>query len=169
MLSRLEASAERDGEQSCRCQVESAERPDREAMEELKRKIDQFPQDAILHNDLGVLCYEAGEKEQALASYERAVALNPNEPNYLKNLADFYMMEQGRSEEAMKLYLQVLSLNAEDVEALNATGMICVSLGKLKDARYFYERVLEIQPWDEYASKALNDLPEHNSSICAAG
>ena len=171
ILDRMATSAVRDGELS----ANPAENPERESIEDLKRKLGQSPQNAELHNDLGVLYYEAGEKDQAQASYERAVELNPHEPNYLKNLADFYLMERGRFEEAMKLYLQVLSQNAEDVEALNATGMICASLGKTKDARYFYERALEIQPWDEYASNALNNLQDDNeacpegNSICAAG
>jgi Flp pilus assembly protein TadD len=114
----------------------------------------------VLHNDLGVLYYEAGDKENALASYKQAVRLAPNEPNYHKNLADFYIMEEGRAEEAMKLYVEVLSLNPLDIEALNATGMICTALGKINDARYFYERVLEIEPFNEDAANALKNLLE---------
>jgi tetratricopeptide (TPR) repeat protein len=134
-----------------------------EAIDELTRQLAQSPNDAMLHNNLGVLQYEAGEKDKALASYEQAVRLEPTEPNYLKNLADFYMIEQGRSEDAMKLYLEVLAQNPRDVDALNATGMVCTVLSKTNDARYFYERVLEIEPWNENAANGL----KHISNVTA--
>jgi Flp pilus assembly protein TadD len=134
-----------------------------EAIDELTRQLAQSPNDAMLHNNLGVLQYEAGEKDKAMVSYEQAVRLAPTEPNYLKNLADFYMIEQGRSEDAMKLYLEVLAQNPRDVDALNATGTICTALSKTDDARYFYERVLEIEPWNESAANGL----KHISNVTA--
>jgi tetratricopeptide (TPR) repeat protein len=131
-----------------------------ESIDELTRQLAESPNNALLHNNLGVLYYETGEKDKALASYEQAVRLAPTEPNYQKNLADFYMIEQGRAEDAMKLYLEVLAQNPKDVDALNATGMICTALGKNGDARYFHERVLEIDPWNENAATALKGIPE---------
>jgi tetratricopeptide (TPR) repeat protein len=131
-----------------------------ESIAELTRQLAESPNNALLHNNLGVLYYETGEKDKALASYEQAVRLAPTEPNYQKNLADFYMIEQGRAEDAMKLYLEVLAQNPKDVDALNATGMICTALGKNGDARYFHERVLEIDPWNENAATALKGIPE---------
>jgi tetratricopeptide (TPR) repeat protein/glycosyltransferase involved in cell wall biosynthesis len=124
----------------------------------LRCKIAESPDNAMLHNDLGVLYYEAGEKEKALASYQQAVQLDPNESNFQKNLADYYLIEMGMAEPAMKLYLEVLSRNPKDVEALNATGMICTLIGNDEDARYFYQRVLEIEPWNEDAARAIKNL-----------
>lgn len=131
-----------------------------ESIDELTRQLTQSPNNALLHNNLGVLYYETGEKDKALASYEQAVRLAPTEPDYQKNLADFYMIELGRAEDAMKIYLEVLAQNPKDVDALNATGMICTASGKNSDARYFHERVLEIEPWNENAANALKVIPE---------
>ena len=36
--------------------------------------------------------------------------------------------------------------------------MLCVSLGQKEDAKIFYRRVIEIEPWNEIAQKAMNDL-----------
>lgn len=130
------------------------------SMDELTQQLAASPDDPVLHNDLGVLYYKPGDKENALTSFKKAVRLAPNELNYHKNLAEFYMMEEGRAEEAMKIYVEVLSLNPQDVEALNATGLICATLGKTSDARYFYDRVLEIEPWNENAANALKNFPE---------
>jgi tetratricopeptide (TPR) repeat protein len=130
------------------------------SIEALMQKLADAPNNAMAHNNLGVLFYEAGEKEKALASYERAVRLAPHESDYQKNLADFYVLEQGRAEDAMKLYLEVLTANPKDIEALTAIGTICTSLDKMSDARYFFERVLEIEPWNENAANALKNFAE---------
>lgn len=127
-------------------------------IDQLRQILATSPANAEAHNDLGVLYFEAGDKNLALQCYEQAVSLDPKNPNYSKNLADYYMIEQGRVEDAMKLYLGVLEENPGDVEALTATGMVCTSIGKMADAQHFYQRVLEIEPWNESAQKALSDL-----------
>jgi tetratricopeptide (TPR) repeat protein/LPS sulfotransferase NodH/GT2 family glycosyltransferase len=128
------------------------------AIDDLSQYLAATPHNANAHNDLGVLCFEAGDKDKAVAAYEQAVQLEPNEPTYLKNLGDFYLIEQGRTEEAMALYLRVLEKNPQDIESLIASGMVCASLGRMEDAKLFYGRVLEIEPWNEIARKALNGL-----------
>lgn len=124
----------------------------------LRQLLAASPENAEAHNDLGVLYFEAGDKNIALQCYEQAVKLDPRNENYCKNLADFYLVEQRRVEDAMKLYLRVLEDNPKDVEALMATGMVCSSIGKTEDAQHFYHRVLEIEPRNQSAQIALNDL-----------
>jgi Flp pilus assembly protein TadD len=127
------------------------------AIDDLKQYVAGAPDNANAFNDLGVLHFEIGDKNSALASYEQAVQLDPTDHTYRKNLADFYFIEQGRFEEAMELYLAVLKENPQDVESLIASGMMCASLGQAEDAKIFYNRVIEIEPWNEIAQKALND------------
>ncbi len=128
------------------------------AIDDLNRYVDMVPDDANAHNDLGVLYFESGEKDKAVYAYERAVHLEPTDDTYRKNLADFYLMEQGRIEAAMKLYLGVLEGNPQDLESLIACGMITGSVGQEEDAKLFYHRVLEIEPWNETARKALEAI-----------
>jgi Flp pilus assembly protein TadD len=125
------------------------------AIDDLTRVLDQSPDQSKYYNELGVLYYEVGEKEKALASYEQAVRLEPSESNYVKNLADYYLVEQGRAEDAMKLYLQVLQNNPEDIESLMATGLVCTCIGHATDAKHFYNRVLELEPWNQDAQEAI--------------
>jgi tetratricopeptide (TPR) repeat protein/glycosyltransferase involved in cell wall biosynthesis len=131
------------------------------AIQDLRQYVAAVPDNANAHNDLGVLYYEAGDKNKALEAYEQAVQLAPSEHTYLKNLADFYLIEQGRAEDAMKLYLRVLEANPQDIESLIASGMVCAALGQVEDAKLFYNRVIEIEPWNENAQNALNDLVSH--------
>ena len=66
----------------------------------------------------------------------------------------------------MKLYLEILSHNPHDVEALNATGMICTALGKIDDALYFFQRILEIEPSNESAANALQKIEADGTGQC---
>jgi Flp pilus assembly protein TadD/glycosyltransferase involved in cell wall biosynthesis len=147
-----------------RAKAKAAEGDLHGAIDDLKQYVAGAPDNASAHNDLGVLYFEAGDKNRALTSYEQAVQLDPTDHTYRKNLADFYLIEQGRAEEAMKLYLGVLEENPQDIESLIASGMLCVSLGQREDAKIFYRRVIEIEPWNEIAQSALNDLDPHGNS-----
>jgi glycosyltransferase involved in cell wall biosynthesis/Flp pilus assembly protein TadD len=141
-----------------RAKAKAAEGDLHGAIDDLNQYVAGAPDDANAHNDLGVLYFEVGDKNRALASYEQALQLEPTDHTYRKNLADFYLIEQGRAEEAMKLYLGVLEENPQDIESLIACGMMCTSLGKVEDAEIFYNRVIEIEPWNEIAQSALNNL-----------
>ncbi len=134
------------------------------AIDDLTRYIKLAPEDANAHNDLGVLYFEAGEKEKAISSYETAVQLAPSDHTYCKNLADIYLVEQGQIEDAMKLYLKVLEEAPQDIESLIACGMISASVGQSEDARHFYHKALEIEPWNETALQALDAVRKVDGS-----
>jgi tetratricopeptide (TPR) repeat protein len=129
-----------------------------DAIVALKNLVDAFPDFAQAHNDLGVLYYRAGDKQTALGHYEQAVQLEPGNITFKKNLADFYYVEQGRVEDALKLYVDVLAIQPEDIETLLITGHICVALQRFDDAEVFYNRVLEIEPWNADAREILEKL-----------
>ena len=117
-----------------------------------------WPDFALAHNDLGVLYFEEEEKEKALGHYEQAARLSPESVTFQKNLADFYYVEAGRVEEAMELYVKVLDINPKDIEVLLILGSICVSLEKSGDAKFFYEQVLELEPWNVDVRERLGEL-----------
>jgi len=129
-----------------------------DATTSLESLVSKHPDFALAHNDLGVLYFQQGKKERCLQSYEKAVAIEPGNPNFQKNLADFYLVEQGEVEKALEIYFSVLSENPEDIDALMVAGHICAGLGKVESARTFYERLLEIEPWNLEASERLENL-----------
>lgn len=125
---------------------------------QLERLIEIHPGFAPAYNDLGVLCFENGEKDQALHHYEEAVRLQPANPTFQKNLADFYFVVQGRIEEALRIYVRVLEAHPQDIETLLATAQVCVTVSRWEDAKTFYQQVLEIEPWNAEAQRGLNTL-----------
>lgn len=129
-----------------------------QAIDGLKSLTDRHTDFAPGHNDLGVLYYRQGDKKRCLRHYERAVDLDPSNANYQKNLADFYLVEQDEVEKALKIYLAVLNDNPEDIDTLMVAGHICSALGKVDSARIFYERVLDVEPWNLEASERLEQL-----------
>ena len=138
------------------------------AIAALKNLVDAFPDFAQAHNDLGVLTYRAGDKQTALTHYEKAAQLDPGNITFKKNLADFYYVEQQRVEEALQLYVDVLAIEPEDVETLLMTGHICIAMQRFDDAEVFYNRVLEIEPWNTDASEILQKLENNGKSSFAA-
>jgi Flp pilus assembly protein TadD len=124
-----------------------------------------FPDFVLAHNDLGVLYYNTGNKDKALMHYEQAARLETGNITFKKNLADFYFVEQNRVEDALKLYVDVLAIEPEDVETLLITGHICVSLHKFDDAKVFYNRVLEIEPWNKDVRQNLETLESKRQAV----
>ena len=134
------------------------ERDDGEVINQLENLLLGHPRFAAAHNDLGVLYYNREEKDKALHHYERAAQLEPQNPNFQKNLADFYFVEAGRVEDALQIYNNVLAVDPLEVEALMSMGMICEALERPEDARHFYNRVLEAEPWNVDARNQLENL-----------
>jgi Flp pilus assembly protein TadD len=129
-----------------------------EAVQKLETLLAASPEHAQAHNDLGVLLYNAGDKNLALDHYKKAAQLAPNNIIFLKNLADFYCIEQGQFEKAMRIYVRILENHPQDVETLMAVGYICENLNKINDAGDFYHQVLEIEPWNLDARQKLDAL-----------
>jgi tetratricopeptide (TPR) repeat protein len=129
-----------------------------EAIACLESIVAEHPHFATAYNDLGVLYYRLTDKERSLQNYERAVSIDPSNANFRKNLADFYFVEQGRMEEAMEIYLSVLKDDPEDIDVLLVAGHICSAMNKKNSARTFYERVLDIEPWNFEAGDCLEKL-----------
>ena len=128
------------------------------ALNAFTRAIEIHPNFATAHNNLGVLYYNQGEKDKALNQYQQGVQLQPENNTFQKNLADFYYVEQGRVEEAMQIYVKILNANPEDIEILLVLANICINLEKFDDAKYFYNRILNIEPGNKDAKGFLEKL-----------
>ena len=84
--------------------------------------LESYPEFAPAHSDLGALYYKIGDKEKSLNHFEKAAQLDPGDIAIKKNLANFYNVEQGRVEDALKLYADVVATDPRDVETLRNCG-----------------------------------------------
>ncbi|WP_243370205.1 glycosyltransferase [Geotalea sp. SG265] len=142
----------------------AAANSDDEAIAMLEKLLQNYPQFAVAYNDLGVLYSDRGETEKALLNYEKAGRIEPTNITFQKNLADFYNMVMGRTEEALQIYLWILAVQPKDVETLLALGNICIPLDRLDDADYFFNRALEVEPWNREAQESLSALKRHRTT-----
>ena len=101
-----------------------------EAIRFLEQHVRTNPQDAAARNDLGVLYYQSGRVAEAGAQYEEAVRLDPGNDIFAQNLADFYVVEAGRPEDALRIYVRILEKKPRDVDTLLGIGRICEVLGR---------------------------------------
>ena len=128
------------------------------AIEELETLLAAQPESALAHNDLGVLYFQCEHKDKSQAHYEEAVRLEPDNRVYRKNLADFYFVVLGRIEDALEIYLKLLMEDPTDIETLMAVGHMCQALGSDQKATVFFQRVLDIEPWNLEANENLNQI-----------
>ncbi len=128
------------------------------ALMEIKTFLKIYPDLALACNDLGVLYYRTGEKLLALACYEKANRLQPGTAIIIKNLAEFYFVELGWTDDAIMLLTRLLQHCPEDGEVLTALGMISERIGRVDEACSFYRRALDVDPDNGEVRKTLARL-----------
>jgi tetratricopeptide (TPR) repeat protein len=134
----------------------------------LEQLVQAHPGFVLGHNDLGVLHSQAGETDKAEYHYEQARQLDPDNLTIMKNMAEFYFIQSGNFPEALRIGLNILKQDPEDTETLMMAGHINHALDRKDDARLFYSRVLEIEPWHFEASECLSKIENFPESVGAA-
>lgn len=127
------------------------------AITEVKTFLKMFPEVALAHNDLGVLFHKSGNSLLALAHYEKANRLQPKDSTILKNLAEFYFVVLGWTDDAIELLTGLLDAYPEDFEILTALATICDKVGRPEEARIFYRKAQQIDP----ANRELREVMAH--------
>jgi predicted O-linked N-acetylglucosamine transferase (SPINDLY family) len=94
---------------------------------------------------VGVLAYQRGHYEQAVAPIRRALTLNPWAAVYHSNLGATYEA-LGRLDDALACFEQVLSLQPQSPEGHNAVGNALWKLGRTQEAMTHLNQALQIRP-----------------------
>jgi tetratricopeptide (TPR) repeat protein len=128
------------------------------AIQALEQFLARAPENALAHNDLGVLYANTGHHDKALAHYRQAVELDPAATIYRKNLADLLFVAAGDEEGALELYVEILRERPRDVETLGSIAQVCASLGRNTEARFFYDKIVEVEPWNQVARQQRSQL-----------
>jgi regulator of sirC expression with transglutaminase-like and TPR domain len=100
---------------------------------------------AQIHNNLGVIYSERGERDRAIEEYTRATDLDPKFPAAWYNWGSD-VLRIGEDRKAIKLFNRAVDLHPNDVWALNNRGVAYRKLGKTKRARRDFEDALRIDP-----------------------
>ncbi len=119
---------------------------------------------------LGNTAYALTWYEAAIAAYDQALEIKPDDHNALTNKG-VALVNLGRYEAAIAAYDQALAIKPDKHEALNNKGVALVNLGRDEEAIAAYDQALEIKPDDHNAlySKgfALGNLGRYEEAIAA--
>ena len=121
-----------------------------------RSKIQENPQDAVAHMNLGVVLQKRGDLTGALSEYQAAQALDPANITLRLNLGTLFQAK-GDLNMAMAAYDSILQINPTDsvVHYYRATAL--KQLGNLKGAIDEFQIALKIDPNNIQAKKALFD------------
>ena len=112
-----------------------------------KKLVERYPDTFILHHALGVAQDGLSKFVAAIASYTKALALQPNKPELLFNLA-IALTNTGKYQEAENSYHKAIKLQPNFFEAYGNLGTVLQKQGRLEEAIASYKSALSINPQD---------------------
>jgi len=111
--------------------------------------IDEGFESAQIYSTLAYCCYSSGNLSKALDYLEKAMELEPENPNSL-NSYGFILAEEGRStRSAIDFCLKALEKNPEYGAYLDSVGWAYYKDGNIVEAIRFLRRAREVWPDDE--------------------
>jgi GT2 family glycosyltransferase/tetratricopeptide (TPR) repeat protein len=124
----------------------------------LERIIEVDPQHGDTHHELGMLYYEQNELAKAQSHLHQCVRFSPDNPAALKDLGDFYHVVHKDGAKALQFYEKAIELAPFDSHLLLTAGHFLTAERAFDDAMANYQRVLEIEPYNQEARDCLDQL-----------
>lgn len=117
----------------------------REAAKLLEEAANREPDNAIVHNDLGIAHFGEGDLASAIRAFRSALRANPDLSEARRNLASA-LYRDGDSEGAIRELRVIVKQNPQDAMALNDLAVVLSSSGKLDDAIETAEAAFALLP-----------------------
>jgi arylsulfatase A-like enzyme/Tfp pilus assembly protein PilF len=118
---------------------------------------------AWIHSRLGHLQLQQGNRDAAIASYEKAAQLNPSDCESLSDLGLAYL-EVERVADAERVYKWCLATGEQYAGAHNGLGLVSIRKQDMPSARTHFEKAVQLDPelWEAHlnlgrAYKILGD------------
>lgn len=117
------------------------------SLEELRIAIAADPNYAPAYNVLGLVHADLKEREQAQASFERALRLSPNDPDINHNFG-WFLCQTGREEISLKYFQAAVRnpLYATPQKSYVVAATCALGKSRQGDALDFFERALKFDP-----------------------
>ena len=85
--------------------------------------IKEYPETFVLHNIIGAVSFEKGQKEVAIEHFRKVIELRPHYPHAYNNLGAA-LIDMGEYEEAKSSLKKAIELQPDYAEAYNTLGNV---------------------------------------------
>ena len=110
------------------------------------------PETPTSYINLTLMRAKMGQFEEAIRVLEQGIARIPGSEMLLSRLAHTYMV-MGRLKKALDAWQAVLVIDPRYFDALLASGWILDFMGKLEEARTYFEKALGVEPENRFLRK----------------
>ncbi|MGE0359597.1 MAG: tetratricopeptide repeat protein [Vicinamibacterales bacterium] len=138
------------------------------AVSHFRASAERRPQSAAAHYNVGTALTSAGLFDDAIAAYERALAIDPRYAKALNNLGDT-LMATGRISDAVPRYEQAVALDPAMAESRNNLGAALWRRGDYARAERELREALRLRPGYADAYFNLGHLAIRTKDVVAAG
>ncbi len=122
-----------------------------------QKKVDEYPQDAEAHANLGVVLQKQKRYIEALTEYQKAEQLNPTNLNTKINIGTLFQ-EQKKYNEAINTYNNILKIQPYNAKVLVYKAECLKALNRNEEAVNLYKTALNIEPKNTQIKAQLYDL-----------
>lgn len=124
------------------------------ALEVFRQLVQQDPAHDEAWSVIGFLQAERGAISEAIAAFERALALRPNDAALCFNAA-FALQKAGEHERAMPLLAHAIELDPKLDRAWYGLGLSLAHVGRYEEAIVRFREAARLQPLNPYAGYQL--------------
>ena len=103
------------------------------------------PNSSMARNNLGVIYFDKGRLDEAMACFRKALEIQPDSANAHFNLGHI-LFRQGRLDEAAAHFQRDLEIQPNDAKAHSNLALVLLQKGQTDEAMAHCRKALEIQP-----------------------
>ena len=126
-------------------EMTDTDRAEQQRRLEDQKKRQKFSAEVKARFDQGVTLYDAGQYNEALAEFNAALEVDPNQPGILARVGDCYL-RLDRNEAALEAYDKALVLDPGDASLYAQKGVVLGRLGKASESQDMFKRSAELDP-----------------------
>ena len=114
------------------------------------------PNSFLAHNNLGNVFFRSGRMDEAIAHYQKALAIQPRYALALNNLGNTFL-RIGRVDDAIEQYQKALVLQPDDAGTHDHLGNALLKQGQVNEAIAHFRTALALRPDDAEAHDFLGN------------
>ncbi len=122
-----------------------------------RQLIDIASKNPAVHTNLGLTLFHQKKFDESLEAYTRAIELEPHRGARYANLGQVYFVTQDL-ESAIKCFRSAVQKEPRKIEFLYLLADACLEGKKFTEARKWYERILDLSPYDDEAKEEIRRL-----------